>query len=50
MSGLAARARARHRNPDGELYDAMIAVAERRMDEIGLAATLRGTSSSVVGS
>ena len=37
------------RDPEGRLYDAMIAIAERRMDKLGLAALLRelsGTSSS----
>lgn len=29
------------RDPDGRLYDAMIAVAERRMDKAGFAAALR---------
>lgn len=37
------------RDPEGRLYDAMIAIAERRMDKLGLAVLLRelsGTSSS----
>jgi death-on-curing protein len=37
------------RDPGGRLYDAMIAIAERRMDKLGLAALLRelsGRSSS----
>ena len=33
------------RDPDGRLYEAMIAVAERRMNKATLAATLRGLSS-----
>ena len=38
------------RDPGGQLYAAMIAVAERRMDKTGLAGTVRGLSSSVIGS
>jgi death on curing protein len=33
------------RDPDGRLYDAMIAIAERRLDKAGLAALLRELSS-----
>ncbi len=35
------------RDPHGRLYDAMIAIAERRMDKGGLAATLRGLASQL---
>jgi death-on-curing protein len=38
------------RDPEGRLYDAMIAIAERRMDKVGLATLLRelsGTPSSM---
>jgi death on curing protein len=34
------------RDPDGRLYDAMIAVAEGRLDKAGLAATLRELSAN----
>ena len=37
-------------DPGGRLYDAMIAVAERRVDKAGLAATLRELSASSKGS
>ena len=35
------------RDPDGRLYDAMIAIAERRMDKAGLAATLNGLAAQL---
>lgn len=35
------------RDPDGRLYDAMIAIAERRMDKTGLAATLRALAAQL---
>jgi death-on-curing protein len=31
-------------DPDGRLYDAMIAVAEHRLDKVGVASVLRGLS------
>jgi death-on-curing protein len=35
------------RDPDGRLYDAMIAIAGRRMDKVGFAATLRALGAQV---
>lgn len=37
-------------DPDGRLYDAMIAVADRRLHKAGLASTLRGLSANRGGS